>query len=118
MEFRCRLAGGGRRIHVDAQLSAQAWLIFDAQEVHQIQAYEGSVHARGHTPQLVKVPRGMIAYWLPAQHMLFATNAHQDDPGTYTEVVVPGEPRRAAIRLARSVTIATLKMLPRRLATQ
>jgi hypothetical protein len=118
MEFRCRLAGGGQRIHVDAQLSTQAWATFDTEQVHQIQAYEvGPVHVRGHTPQLVKVPHGVVAMWLPAQHKLFATNAAQDGPGTYTEVVVPGVPRRAAIRLARSVTIATLKALPPRLAT-
>ncbi len=111
----CLLRGAGTRLDVVAQQSAQAWAQWDTTQVHQAQAYGPSAdHQPAQIPKTVNGP-GVLAGWIPAQRLLFATNGTQSKGGSYVTVTVSGRRRRgdADEKLARAVTLATLKVAPR-----
>lgn len=111
----CRLRGSGTRLDVVAQQSAQAWAQWDTTQVHQDQAYGPSGdHQPAQIPQFINAP-GVLAGWIPAQRMVFATNGSQSKGGSYVTVKVSGRRRRgrADEKLARAVTLAALTVAPR-----
>lgn len=110
----CLLRGKGIRLDLVAQQSAQAWTQWDTEQVHQLQAYGPSAdHQQSQIP--VSVDDGdILAAWIPAQRMLFATNGSQSKGGSYVTVTVSGKRHGAAeIALARSVSLAALKVAPK-----
>jgi hypothetical protein len=110
----CRLRGSGTRLDVVAQQSAQAWAQWDTTQVHQDQAYGPSAdHQPAQIPKFVNGP-GVLAGWIPAQRMLFATNGTQSKGGSYVTVTVSGKRHgNAEVDLARAVTLAVLKVAPK-----
>lgn len=111
----CLLRGGGTRLDIVAQQSAQAWAQWDTTQVHQVQAYGPSGnHQPAQIPQILNAS-GVLLGWIPAQRMLFATNGTQSKGGSYVTVKVSGSRRRGAAEeeLARAVTLAVLKVAPR-----
>jgi hypothetical protein len=110
----CLLRVSGTRLDLVAQQSAQAWAQWDTTQVHQVQAYGPNAK-----PQPAQIPRtvnasGILAAWIPAQRMLFATNGTQSKGGSYVTVTVSGKARgQAEIQLARSITLAALKVAPK-----
>ncbi|HSP20488.1 MAG TPA: hypothetical protein VLQ79_13285, partial [Myxococcaceae bacterium] len=64
-------------------------------------------------PKTVNAP-GVLAAWIPAQRMLFATNGTQSKGGSYVTVKVSGKRHgNAEVKLARTVTLAALKVAPK-----
>jgi hypothetical protein len=110
----CLLRVPGTRLDLIAQQSAQAWAQWDTEQVHQDQAYGPSAeHQQSQIPVSFNAP-GILVAWIPAQRMLFSTNGTQSKGGNYVTVTVSGKRRgRAEIRLARSVTLAALKVAPK-----
>jgi hypothetical protein len=110
----CLLRASGTRLDLVAQQSAQAWAQWDTTQVHQVQAYGPNAK-----PQPAQIPQtvdasGVLAAWIPAQRLLFATNGTQSKGGSYVTVKVSGRRRgRAEIQLARAVTLAALKVAPK-----
>jgi hypothetical protein len=110
----CLLRGSGTRLDLVAQQAAQAWAQWDTTQVHQVQAYGPSaVHQAAQIPKNVNAP-GVLAAWIPAQRMLFATNGTQSKGGSYVTVKVTGKRHgNAEVALARAVTLAALKVAPK-----
>ncbi len=110
----CRLRVKGSRLDLIAQQSAQAWTQWDTEQVHQLQAYGPSAdHQQSQIP--VALDDGnILAAWIPAQRLLFATNGSQSKGGSYVTVAVSGKRHgKAEITLARSVSLAALKVAPK-----
>jgi hypothetical protein len=110
----CLLRARGTRLDLIAQQSAQAWAQWDTTQVHQDQAYGPSAdHQQSQIPLSFNAP-GILVAWIPAQRMLFSTNGTQSKGGSYVTVTVSGKRRgQAEIQLARSVTLAALKVAPK-----
>ena len=105
---RCSLT----RLDLIAQQSAQAWTQWDTVQVHQLQAYGPSAdHQQSQIP--VALDQGdILAAWVPAQRLLFATNGSQSKGGSYVTVTVTGR-RHDEVKAAQAVTLATLKVAPK-----
>jgi hypothetical protein len=110
----CRLRGKGTRLDLIAQQSAQAWTQWDTEQVHQLQAYGPSAHHQQSQIPVSVDDGDILAAWIPAQRMLFATNGSQSKGGSYVTVTVSGKRRgKAEIALARSVALAALEVAPK-----
>lgn len=114
IKVECLLRGPGTRLDLVAQQSAQAWAQWDTTQVHQVQAYGPSADPQpAQIPKTVNAP-GVLAAWIPAQRMLFATNGTQSKGGSYVTVKVSGKRHgNAEVKLARTVTLAALKVAPK-----
>lgn len=112
----CVLRGpGGTRVDMISQATAQAWNEWDTTQVHQVQAYgSGGLHEPGQIPQIVPA-HGLLAAWIPAQRMLFATDGTQSRGGSYVTVTVTRGHLRATARrrLARAVALGVLAAAPK-----
>lgn len=105
-DIRCRIAGGGIVLAVEAQTSDQAWVEFDTTQVHFAQVFgPSSVHNSAGLPQNV-TGVGPQAFWVPAQRELVTTNAQEGKTGTYVTVTVTRHRRGAAPSLRTASVLA------------
>jgi hypothetical protein len=110
----CKLRVSGARLDLIAQQSGQAWTQWDTEQTHQDQAYGPSAdHQQSQIPLSFNAGDILVA-WIPAQRMLFSTNGTQSKGGSYVTVTMSGKGHgQAEIQLARSVTLAVLKVAPK-----
>lgn len=109
----CVVSGGGLRVDVVAQASAQAWTTFDTLTAHQAQGFENSSN-----PALLPTDIAGLGYnaaWVVADSKLLATNGSQSQGGSFVTVTVGGHPRTGTskLRVAQAVATATLALAPR-----
>jgi hypothetical protein len=110
----CVVSGGGLRVDVVAQASAQAWTEFDTLVVHQAQGFEGSASNAASMPRDL-AGLGYNAAWIVADSKLLATNGSQSQGGSFVTVTVAGSSRNgpSKLRVAQAVSTATLALAPR-----
>ncbi|HET9719387.1 MAG TPA: hypothetical protein VFP55_04845 [Solirubrobacteraceae bacterium] len=113
-DVRCRVAGGGIVLAVEAQTSGQAWVEFDTTQVHFAQVFgPSSVHNSSELPQNV-TGVGPQAFWVAAQRELVTTDAQEGKQGTYVTVTVTRHRRGAppSLRIASVLARAALAASP------
>lgn len=110
----CVVSGGGLRVDVVAQASAQAWTEFDTLVVHQAQGFEASASNSASMPRDL-AGLGYNAAWIVSDGKLLATNGSQSQGGSFVTVTVAGHPRNGTskLRVAQAVSTATLASAPR-----